>query len=219
MESTKPSYSAILSRDKDDVTPQRSDVHVNDRVHRPCPEPVKTKREETRTRRREAEDRDREHLQHLYNEKLRGHRDALVLDGARLRAPTVRLVEAQEILPVPGSVDRGETRNQGSKMAQAPTRQPRKEDREVREETRGGAQPKELPGSRWGDAQRALILKRCNSELRVSYLLEFPLVFLDPLLDVVELMLVPLCFLGCALLLRRWSRAPAEPPELPPSEQ
>ena len=36
----------------------------------------------------------------------------------------------------------------------------------IREEARGGAQPKKLPGSRWGDSQRALILERCDTELR-----------------------------------------------------
>ena len=58
MESTKLSYAAILSHDKEDDTPQRSDVNVNDRVHRPRPEPVNAERVEARTRRRETEDRD-----------------------------------------------------------------------------------------------------------------------------------------------------------------
>ena len=83
-----------------------------------------------------------------------------------LRSPGIRMVEAQEVLQMPRSVIGGEARHEGGKMAQAPAGQHREEDREVREEARGGTKPKELPGSRWGDTQRALILERCNTELR-----------------------------------------------------
>ena len=55
---------------------------------------------------------------------------------------------------------------EGSKVAQTPTGQHREADQKIREEARGGAQPKKLPGSRWGDSQRALILERCDTELR-----------------------------------------------------
>ena len=104
----------------------------------------------------------------IFKTKLYGDTeiDALVLDGARLRAPTVRLLEAQEVLQVPRPIKGRPPGKEGGKMAQAPTGQHREADREIREETRGGAKPKKLPGSRWGDTQRALILERCNSELR-----------------------------------------------------
>ena len=62
----------------------------------------------------------------------------------------VRLVEAEEVLQVPRPIVGGEARKERGKMAQTPAGQHREEDREVREETRGGAKPKELPGSRRG---------------------------------------------------------------------
>ena len=170
MESSKTSQSATLSFDKKATTPQGANVNVNVRVHRPRPEPINEPAGEDRripgTRRRGTEDSHWQQLQHLYNEELRRHGDALVLDGARLCAASIRMVEAQEVLPMPRPGKGGETRPAGSEVAQAPARQHREADREVREETRGGAKLKELPGSRWDDAQRAIILERCNTELR-----------------------------------------------------
>ena len=54
-----------------------------------------------------------------------------------------------------------------SALAQAPTVQDRKTNREVREETGGNQEPTKLlrPGS-WGELQRNRILERCGSELR-----------------------------------------------------
>ena len=116
MESNKPSYAAILSRDKEENTPRPANVHVNDWVRRPRSAPINPDDIETRTRQRGTpEDGDGKHLQHIYNKELRRQRDALVLDGARLRNPALRLLETEKILQVPG---------------------PSKEDRRVRKEAK-----------------------------------------------------------------------------------
>ena len=112
------SHAAILSRDKEETTPRATDVNVNDRVRRPRSVPIHPEGVEERTRKRgTTKDRDRKHLQHFYNQELRRQRDALVLNGTRVRAPTVRLLEAEEVLQVPQAIKGRPPGQEGSQEA------------------------------------------------------------------------------------------------------
>ena len=102
MESTKPSYGAILSSDKAEGATPPTDVHVNDRARHPRSAPINSGKVSTRTRQpRIPEDSNRQHILNLHDKELRGQRNALVLDGPRLRTAPLRLLEAPPLLQVP----------------------------------------------------------------------------------------------------------------------
>ena len=100
MESDKPTYSAILSRDKKaPITSHKTDVNVNIRLHRPRSAPIEPSdgpKERTATARLPT-DCNREQLLNLHDQKLQ-RRDSLVLNGADLRTHTLRMVEPSPLL-------------------------------------------------------------------------------------------------------------------------
>ena len=164
----KPSYAAILSSDKHERRPKKTDVHVDNSICRPRFAPIDPigLPQQTRQEPGISEDGNREQLLNLDNKELRGQRDALVLDGPCLRAPPLRLLKAPLTLQVPRAIKGRPSGAQGGQVAQTPTRRNREADREIRTEARGDQNTKKLPGSGWSDIERSRILERCGAELR-----------------------------------------------------
>ena len=124
MESDKLTYSAILSLNKDGSTTRaKPDVNVNLRLHRPRSAPIEPRDglPERPANTGCPTNSDREQLLGVHNEKLQKQRDALVLDGAHLRAAPVPMVETTPVLQVPGAIQGGQTKQMASEMKQAPT--------------------------------------------------------------------------------------------------
>ena len=121
MESSKPSYAAILSHDKEEGRHKnKTNVYFDNSVRRPRSAPIDDIGQPStqQTEPRLPKDSDGKQLLNLHHKKLRGQRDALVLDGPRVRPPAVCMVEAPPILQVPRAIKGRPQGEEGGAMAQ-----------------------------------------------------------------------------------------------------
>ena len=129
MESDKPTYSAILSLEKE-VPTTRAKPDVN--VIEPRDGPT-----ERTTVAGLPPNSHREQLLSVYDKELRKQRDAPVLDGAHLRPAPFCMVETTLLLQVPRAIKGGHTQQKAGEMEQATPQGNRGQNLQIRMEAGG----------------------------------------------------------------------------------